>query len=270
MQSRLQRAREALKRAQDRQKADADKRRRPVSYEVGQDVLLSTANIKFKGVGTKKLAPKWVGPYKIVELIGPAAVRLALPKGSRIHPVFHVSLVKPFKSTDSTPPAEPLTIDGDPALSVEALTGHRDEPIRGGCGKTRREYLVKYANDPTDCKSYEPERNLRACPELNKMVDAYEEGLSPALRNPHPVLPVNWDEVKCKVCNEPEPADTMVLCSKCNSGWHMPCLSPPLAEVPKGRWYCPPCQATYQAKKQAQRAKKQTEPIRRSERLQQR
>ncbi len=62
---------------------------------------------------------------------------------------------------------------------------------------------------------------------LGKLVDAYEDGLSRELRNPYPVLPIKWDEVRCGHCKEPEPADTMVLCSKCKGGWHMECMDPP-------------------------------------------
>ena len=50
-------------------KAPADRHRRHVDFTVGQEVLLSAKNIKLKGVGTPKLMPRWLGPFKLVELV---------------------------------------------------------------------------------------------------------------------------------------------------------------------------------------------------------
>ena len=265
MQERLAKAKANLQTAQARQKSDADKHRRPVEYRVGQEVLLNTVNIKFRGAGTKKLTPRWVGPYRIIELVGPVAVKLQLPKSSRIHPVFHVALVKPFRSNGSQPPPEPFTIEGEPTLTVEAVRAHKDESVRGGSGRTRREYLVKWEKLGEEQNTWETEKSLRATEVLGALVDAYEAGLPAAHRNQYPVKQVNWDEVRCVVCNMPEPEDTMVLCSKCNKGYHMACMTPPLVAVPKGRWYCSPCQAAQRAKRP--QAKAPQAPPRRSKRL---
>ncbi len=63
---RIARAKGYLEAAQDRAKAYADKARREVHYEFGQEVLLSTQNVHLKGPGTPKSMPKWIGPFKIV------------------------------------------------------------------------------------------------------------------------------------------------------------------------------------------------------------
>lgn len=52
-------------------------------------------------VGTKKLAPKWIGPYEITEVINEVAMRVALPKKWKMHNVFHVSLLKPYEQPNA-------------------------------------------------------------------------------------------------------------------------------------------------------------------------
>ncbi|WVZ63809.1 hypothetical protein U9M48_013414 [Paspalum notatum var. saurae] len=86
-----------LKRAQSRQKSYSDKRRRPLVFEKDDHVYLCVSPMK--GVhrfGVKgKLAPRYVGPFKITEQCGPVAYRLELPPHlAAVHDVFHVSQLK--------------------------------------------------------------------------------------------------------------------------------------------------------------------------------
>ncbi|GJZ50039.1 putative reverse transcriptase domain-containing protein [Tanacetum coccineum] len=88
---------EKLKAARDHQKSYADNRRKPLEFEVGDKVLLKVS--PWKGVmrfGKKgKLAPRYVGPFEILERIGPVAYRLRLPNElSEVHDTFHVSNLK--------------------------------------------------------------------------------------------------------------------------------------------------------------------------------
>ncbi|GJW18764.1 hypothetical protein Tco_0026200 [Tanacetum coccineum] len=73
---------EKLKAARDRQKSYADNRRKPLEFEVGDRVMLKVS--PWKGVirfGKKgKLAPRYVGPFEILERVGPVAYRLRLPE----------------------------------------------------------------------------------------------------------------------------------------------------------------------------------------------
>eukprot|EP00271_Cylindrocystis_brebissonii_P017526 TRINITY_DN4596_c1_g1_i1.p1 TRINITY_DN4596_c1_g1~~TRINITY_DN4596_c1_g1_i1.p1 ORF type:complete len:2735 (-),score=484.18 TRINITY_DN4596_c1_g1_i1:871-9075(-) len=48
-------------------------------------------------------------------------------------------------------------------------------------------------------------------------------------------------EQKCKQCQGESHEDAMLFCDKCDRGWHLYCLSPPLTAVPKGSWYCFDC-----------------------------
>ena len=92
----IQLIRDRLKEAQDRQKSYADLKREPIEYNVGDKVFLKIS--PWKGVlrfGKRgKLSPRYIGPYEVIERVGPVAYRLALPlELSQIHDVFHVSML---------------------------------------------------------------------------------------------------------------------------------------------------------------------------------
>ena len=89
--------RDHMKAAQDRQKSYADKRRKHLEFEVGDLVYLKM--ITFKGrtriSGRKKLGPRYLGPFKVIERVGAVAYKLDLPsKMDAFHNVFHVSQLR--------------------------------------------------------------------------------------------------------------------------------------------------------------------------------
>jgi hypothetical protein len=141
----LQRAHRALEAAQASMKARADKSRREVSFAVGDMVMLSTRNLKQPGC--KKFAPRWTGPFRISALVGapdrPAvAARLELPARWRIHPVFHVSLLKHFHSDGANRPAPPPLAydeDGAPLWEVQTLLAERTCTVTG-----QQEFLIRW------------------------------------------------------------------------------------------------------------------------------
>ncbi|KAG7567925.1 Zinc finger CCHC-type superfamily [Arabidopsis thaliana x Arabidopsis arenosa] len=86
-----------LKEAQNRQKSYADKRRKELEFQVGDLVYLKAVTYKGKGRFTtrKKLSPRYVGPYKVIERVGAVAYKLQLPpKLDAFHKVFHVSQLR--------------------------------------------------------------------------------------------------------------------------------------------------------------------------------
>ncbi|GKD43515.1 putative reverse transcriptase domain-containing protein [Tanacetum coccineum] len=107
--------RDRMQAARDRQKSYADKRRRPLEFEVGDKVMLKVA--PWKGVirfGKRgKLNPRYIGPFQIIERIGPVAYRLELPQElSRVHNVFHVCNLKKCLSDDTLViPLEEIQLD---------------------------------------------------------------------------------------------------------------------------------------------------------------
>jgi hypothetical protein len=89
--------RENLRVAQSRQKSYADHRRRELSFEVGDFVYLKVSLMRglhrFEVRG--KLAPRFIGPFKILEKRGEVAYQLELPSQlPDVHDVFHVSQLK--------------------------------------------------------------------------------------------------------------------------------------------------------------------------------
>ncbi|GJR84654.1 putative reverse transcriptase domain-containing protein [Tanacetum coccineum] len=107
--------RDRMQAAHDQKKSYADKRRRPLEFEVGDKVMLKVA--PWKGViqfGKRgKLNPCYIGPFQIKERIGPVAYCLKLPQELRlVHNVFHVCNLKKCLSDDTLViPLEEIQLD---------------------------------------------------------------------------------------------------------------------------------------------------------------
>ena len=146
-----------LKTAQSRQTSYADARRRDISFAVGDYVYLRVSPmwgvIRFGKTG--KLAPRFIGPFPILERIGTLAYRVSLPDWlPGVHDVFHVSqLRKHVHDPDLVvEEAAQQDIDITPELALKR------EPLKI-VGKETRElrrkkiHLVKvqWSSDPRDC-----------------------------------------------------------------------------------------------------------------------
>jgi hypothetical protein len=104
----------------------ADRHRIERSFEVGDLVFLRLQPYKqssLKKSRAKKLKPIFYGPYRIMHWVGEVPYELELPKGSRIHNVFHMSFLKKvvgqFISTSDKLP--PLDEEGQLELVVEEI-----------------------------------------------------------------------------------------------------------------------------------------------------
>jgi len=86
------------------------------SIEVGDLVMLNAKNIHTKRP-SKKLSPKLYGPFKMLEKKGSRAYKLEISPRWKLHPVFHVSLLKPSRASNlpnrEQPPRDPEEIEGD-------------------------------------------------------------------------------------------------------------------------------------------------------------
>ena len=89
-----------LKAAGDRQKAYADFKRKDIEYEMADKVFLKVSPwrkvLRFRK--KRKLSPRFIGPYEVLERIEPVAYRLALPPElANLHDVFHVSKLRKYR-----------------------------------------------------------------------------------------------------------------------------------------------------------------------------
>ncbi|KAA3483606.1 DNA/RNA polymerases superfamily protein [Gossypium australe] len=110
----------------DKQKSDADLKRKEIEFQVGDKVFLKVSPwkkvIRFGWKG--KLSPGFIGPHEITERIGPVAYRLALPsKLEKIHDVFHVSMLRRYRS-DPSHVIMPTDVEIQPDMT------YGEEPIK--------------------------------------------------------------------------------------------------------------------------------------------
>ena len=129
--------RQRLQTAQSRQKSYADRRRRPLEFEVGDHVFLRVSprrGLTRFGRGGK-LSPRYIGPFDVIERIGAVAYRLALPPQlSGVHDVFHVSMLRRYEP-DPSHVLEWSDLDLEADVSYEEraiqILDRRDQVLRG-------------------------------------------------------------------------------------------------------------------------------------------
>ncbi|KAD5508936.1 hypothetical protein E3N88_16639 [Mikania micrantha] len=149
--------RDNLMKAQDRMRNQANTKRRDVSFDVGDYVFLRLQPYRQRSLSKRrfeKLSPRFFGPYQIKRKVGPVAYELDLPSTASIHPVFHVSLLKPARGVlPSNPPAPlPITKDYELELTPFEVLQHRwvmeaNRPVL--------ELLVSWCNRPVEEATWE-------------------------------------------------------------------------------------------------------------------
>jgi hypothetical protein len=112
----LKEMQEQLLKAQDVMRAQANKHRREVEYKVGDMVYLKIQPYKLKKLAKRfnqKLSPRYYGPYEVLQRIGAVAYKLKLPEDTRVHPVFHASLLKKAITPNIEPQPLPACMNED-------------------------------------------------------------------------------------------------------------------------------------------------------------
>ncbi|KAD4180362.1 hypothetical protein E3N88_28953 [Mikania micrantha] len=161
---RIDQIRAHLEAAQDRQKSYADKRRRPIEFQVGDFVLLKVSPWKgvIRFIKRGKLSPRFIGPFKIIARIGEVAYRLELPDElSGIHNTFHVSYLRKCLADESAyVPLDDLEID-DKLNYVEKPVAILDRKVKQLRNKSLNQVKVQWKNRRGSDATWESEDEMR-------------------------------------------------------------------------------------------------------------
>ena len=168
--------------AQRRFKRATDKRRRPApDFQIGDQVWLSTRNLRLK-VPAQKLGQKYMGPFRISGRINEVTFRLDLPHSIRVHPVFHCSLLKPFVENTfpgrHPPPPPPVRVQGEEEYIVSKIL---DSRLHRG----KIQYLISWKGYPPEDNSWEPEENIHAPRLVREFHLSHPDKPSPAVPGGH-------------------------------------------------------------------------------------
>ena len=154
----MRQAKHNYSRAQHSMCKFANRKRRKVTYRVGEKVLVKSNHLPL--ATDPKLSPKFkrrfVGPFPITEEISSLAYRVELPKQWGSHDVFHVSKLKKYENPGKDredPMPEPELIDGVLEYEVEKILRERGT-------RTRREYLVLWKGYDLTEAEWIPEAHL--------------------------------------------------------------------------------------------------------------
>ena len=131
-----------------RMKEKANRKRRDVEFQVGDKVLVKLQpyrQITLAKRLSNKLAKRFYGPYEIVKRIEKVAYRLALPVISKIHPVFHVSILKLFTGNGSDMVAQ-LLEEFKERQPMEQPVGVCDSRMVMKNGKLEQQVLVQWTS----------------------------------------------------------------------------------------------------------------------------
>jgi hypothetical protein len=152
-----------IQQAQQRMKKFADLRRTEREFEVGQYVYLRLQPYRQASVAHRrslKLSPRFYGPFRILRRVGQVAYELDLPPEARIHPVFHVSQLKPKLGSASTALPRLPPVDSHGVLRPEPaeILGRRFSPRNN---RAFTEILVRWEGQSAADATWEAFHSLK-------------------------------------------------------------------------------------------------------------
>ena len=159
-------AKETLEYAQQSQARWYNSKRTERHFAEGDQVILRAKNLLTKRP-SKKFDARYLGPFTVLKKIGKLAYKLELPPSmDRVHPVFNVSLLEPWReplaSKEFRPGPVQIPMDALPCdrYEVEGILEHRDSAARG------REYRVKWLGWSNEDATWEPLEHLDHCDQI--------------------------------------------------------------------------------------------------------
>ena len=146
-------------------------------FSEGEYVLLSTQNLKLLNRPSKKFKARFIGPFLIEKKISSQAYKLKLPATMKVHPVFHISLLREYHSDNpQQDPRDDFPVTGekdygDDFFHVEEILDHKVAPfpLRYQKGPALLFKIRWYGYGPKD-DTWEPYVNTKQTEELDNYI----------------------------------------------------------------------------------------------------
>jgi hypothetical protein len=173
----LRQATQNMLKAQERMVAQANKHRRPSPFRTDDLVWVSMAEFSEEEEVSRKLLPKWYGPWRILKTIGddPAgpSYLVDVPPHLKTYPIFHASKLMPFTPSRFTERRRmvPPTMDGH--AEIDRIVDHQAVRRPGHRGRPGKIYRVRFLYYPEEDDEWIDSHTLRET--APKIVAAYEK-----------------------------------------------------------------------------------------------
>merc|ERR1711953_485435 len=109
-------------------------------------------------------------------------------------------------------------------------------------GQDDMDRLLDKSDHEFSCESDVPENEVKVVKHARTAPQKRKRGRPPKQQDePMEEEEEEDDDFACKKCGQKDNPEWILLCDKCDDGWHASCLRPPLMVIPEGTWYCPEC-----------------------------